>query len=206
MWCGTGGSLICAGWFCGFQVCVFPFLSVWLIWRHAICLSVCLTARSEDVKAAHDSSRHGRPSSGARRHASVCLFISVQEEKQRDNILPKLMSRSDSYDALFAEELKKYDGLKEEVAANVDKQRQALEVVAKTQAAYRAAFGFPEWRKACEVRLGWDPALNRVQMSYREQTAVSINGHGVLSVIAKHGPNVLLCTPSRTKCVLRPFH
>lgn len=33
-------------------------------------------------------------------------------EKNKDNILPRIMAVSGSYDKLFAEELKKYDPLK----------------------------------------------------------------------------------------------
>ena len=36
----------------------------------------------------------------------------VQVEKNKDNILPRIMAVSGSYDKLFAEELKKYDTLK----------------------------------------------------------------------------------------------
>lgn len=36
----------------------------------------------------------------------------VQVEKNKDNILPRIMAISGSYDRLFAEELKKYDPLK----------------------------------------------------------------------------------------------
>ncbi len=36
-------------------------------------------------------------------------------EKNKDNILPRIMAISGSYDRLFAEELRKYDPLKAQV-------------------------------------------------------------------------------------------
>lgn len=62
------------------------------------------------------------------------------------------MAGSGSYDGVFATELEKYDPLRASVAANVEKQRQLLGVISVNQAAYREAFGFREWRAACEVR------------------------------------------------------
>ena len=40
------------------------------------------------------------------------MWCCVQVEKNKDNILPRIMAVSGSYDKLFAEELKKYDPLK----------------------------------------------------------------------------------------------
>ena len=39
----------------------------------------------------------------------------AQVEKNKDNILPRIMAISGSYDRLFAEELRKYDPLKAQV-------------------------------------------------------------------------------------------
>lgn len=39
----------------------------------------------------------------------------AQVEKNKDNILPRIMAISGSYDKLFAEELRKYDPLKAQV-------------------------------------------------------------------------------------------
>ena len=72
-------------------------------------------------------------------------------EKGKDNVLPKLMASADHPDALFATELKKYDPWVERVDTNVAKQAQLLGVLARSQADYRAVFGFQEWRQACEV-------------------------------------------------------
>ena len=41
--------------------------------------------------------------------------------------------------------------MKGDVAENVKKQAQLMEVIGQTQAAYKQAFGYNEWRAACEV-------------------------------------------------------
>lgn len=74
----------------------------------------------------------------------------LKEERNRDNILPKLMASSGRSDNIFAEEIKKYDELKGNVEANVARQNELLTVIKKNTAAYRQAFGFKEWRQACE--------------------------------------------------------
>ncbi|GAB4820758.1 hypothetical protein N2152v2_007804 [Parachlorella kessleri] len=81
------------------------------------------------------------------------LKASCAEQKNKDNILPKLMAggAGEPGDALFKEELKKYDELVKEVDANIDSQAQVLEVIARNQEAYRTAYGYNEWRKSCEV-------------------------------------------------------
>jgi len=58
------------------------------------------------------------------------------------------------------EELRKYDGLKADIRSNVDRQAELLGVLQQQQAAFRSAFGFADWRRACEVRLAevGDPA------------------------------------------------
>ena len=35
---------------------------------------------------------------------------------------------------------------------NLAKQREVLDVIGKSQAAYKHVFGFAEWRSACEAR------------------------------------------------------
>lgn len=41
------------------------------------------------------------------------------------------------------------------VDANVARQNELLVVIKKETAAYRQAFGFREWRQACEVGIFW---------------------------------------------------
>lgn len=74
----------------------------------------------------------------------------LKEERNRDNILPKLMASSGRSDNIFTDELKKYDELKVNVDSNVARQSELLVVINKNTAAYRQAFGFREWRQACE--------------------------------------------------------
>jgi hypothetical protein len=52
---------------------------------------------------------------------------------------------------LAQEELKKYDQLKADIRANCERQAELLTVLAQQQAAFRSAFGFADWRRACEV-------------------------------------------------------
>lgn len=78
---------------------------------------------------------------------------SFQAEKGRDNILPRIMASSEGHTALFAHELAKYNGLKADITKNVERQRQLLGLLEEKQAAFRASFGFSEWRQACEVPL-----------------------------------------------------
>ena len=48
-------------------------------------------------------------------------------------------------------ELKKYDALKADIRANVERQAELLAVLQQQQQAFRSAFGFADWRRACEV-------------------------------------------------------
>ncbi|KAK9820581.1 hypothetical protein WJX72_011897 [[Myrmecia] bisecta] len=79
------------------------------------------------------------------------LEEALKVEKNKDNILPKIMASTSNYDALFKEELKKYAPLQASIEENVQRQAQLLDVIGKNQAAYRHAFGYPEWRAACEA-------------------------------------------------------
>ena len=47
----------------------------------------------------------------------AALEEALKVEKNKDNILPRIMAVSGSYDRLFAEELKKYEPLKVRVPA-----------------------------------------------------------------------------------------
>ena len=45
--------------------------------------------------------------------------------------------------------------------ANLGKQAQLMEAIERYQAAYKHAFGYPEWRQACEVCLARQLAQSR---------------------------------------------
>ncbi|WIA15140.1 hypothetical protein OEZ85_001828 [Tetradesmus obliquus] len=79
----------------------------------------------------------------------------LKELKARDNILPKLMAAgSANTDALFERELKKYDALKADVAANVGRNAELLAAISRDAQAFKAVFEVPAWRAACEGAAG----------------------------------------------------
>eukprot|EP00887_Chlorella_sp_A99_P006063 scaffold22.g6063.t1 len=85
----------------------------------------------------------------------AALEEALKAEKARDNILPKLLANSETnQEALFRQELAKYDGLVKEVDANAAKQAQLLGVIATSYATFRSSYGFAEWRKSCEASGG----------------------------------------------------
>jgi len=77
------------------------------------------------------------------------LEESLKELKDHDDILPKLMSSSSDYDALFAREIAKYNPLKEQIAKNCAAQDQVLAVIGQNQAKFIDMYGVAEWRAAC---------------------------------------------------------
>ena len=56
---------------------------------------------------------------------SAGLEEAIRDQKQKENILPQLMSGA-PVDALFDREIKKYDGLKADVARNVTRNDELL--------------------------------------------------------------------------------
>jgi hypothetical protein len=67
----------------------------------------------------------------------------LKELKGRDNILPKLMSAgSANTDALFDRELKKYDTLKSDVAANVGRNEELLAAISRDAQVRHAGVAF----------------------------------------------------------------
>ena len=50
----------------------------------------------------------------------------LKETKRKDDILPKLMTSTGSYEDLFKKEIAKYDHICEEIAQNIDAQEQLL--------------------------------------------------------------------------------
>ncbi|KAL6776623.1 HLM1 [Auxenochlorella protothecoides x Auxenochlorella symbiontica] len=73
----------------------------------------------------------------------------LKERKQRDNVLPKLLAAPRDAEALFREEIKKYDDLVDEVDANVAKQGQLLAAIRPALATYKADYGYEDWKRAC---------------------------------------------------------
>ncbi|GAX77401.1 hypothetical protein CEUSTIGMA_g4847.t1 [Chlamydomonas eustigma] len=75
----------------------------------------------------------------------------IKEMKQKDNVLPKLMATvPQSHEALFASEMKKYDGLEEDVNRNLEFQGKVLTEVEANAMAFQNIFDVNGWRKSCE--------------------------------------------------------
>eukprot|EP00899_Mesostigma_viride_P016596 jgi/Mesvir1/24938/Mv16914-RA.2 len=74
------------------------------------------------------------------------LEEALQEMKQKDNILPRLMSTSESYDALFQQELKKYEPLRSEVSRNISSAQALLRQIEAQQEAFVRTYQVAEWK------------------------------------------------------------
>ena len=62
----------------------------------------------------------------------------VKEEKRKDNILPKLMATMpQNHDALFASEIKKYDGIRADVDRNLEHQAKVLGEIERDGKAFK---------------------------------------------------------------------
>eukprot|EP00891_Asterochloris_glomerata_P000589 jgi/Astpho2/589/e_gw1.00013.8.1_t len=82
------------------------------------------------------------------------LEEALKEEHNKDNILPKLMASTGNYDAMFTAELAKYQPYVAQIDSNLAKSTELLDIINKNTLAYRQAFGFREWRQACEGAAG----------------------------------------------------
>lgn len=70
----------------------------------------------------------------------------LKEMKQKDNILPKLMSTSGSYEDLFKKEIGKYDQICEEVSRNVEAQERLLQQIKIQNDAFAAVFNLEDFK------------------------------------------------------------
>eukprot|EP01025_Chloroclados_australasicus_P000471 TRINITY_DN10245_c0_g5_i1.p1 TRINITY_DN10245_c0_g5~~TRINITY_DN10245_c0_g5_i1.p1 ORF type:complete len:838 (-),score=138.09 TRINITY_DN10245_c0_g5_i1:616-3129(-) len=75
----------------------------------------------------------------------------IKELKERDNILPKLMSQSGPYDELFEKELAKYKTIRKDVESNADRTQQLIVKVEQSMAQFNEVFQVGEWKKACDA-------------------------------------------------------
>ncbi|GFR44800.1 hypothetical protein Agub_g6135, partial [Astrephomene gubernaculifera] len=77
----------------------------------------------------------------------------LKELKNRDNVLPRLMATpgGPQQDALFKEELKKYDPLIADVDKNLAAQESLLAATGAANATFRALFDVNGWRAGCEA-------------------------------------------------------
>jgi len=74
----------------------------------------------------------------------------LNDMKFKDNILPQLMSSSDSEENIFKEQLSKYKPLQDAVAASLASQEPLLKALGDRHAEFVSVFGIPEWRASCE--------------------------------------------------------
>ncbi|KAL4420092.1 hypothetical protein ABPG77_000573 [Micractinium sp. CCAP 211/92] len=98
----------------------------------------------------------------------AALEEALKDRKNKDNVLPRLLGGTDCPDELFQAELKKYDDLVMEVDNNVSKSAQLLDVVAAAQATFRQAYGYAEWRRACESAAAGIKASARTYKDLRD--------------------------------------
>eukprot|EP00249_Psilotum_nudum_P017974 c26581_g1_i1 orf=67-2718(+) len=70
----------------------------------------------------------------------------LKEMKQKDNILPKLMSTSGSYEELFKRELAKYDPICQEVSKNLEAQEKLIQQIKVQNDAFSAVFNLEDFK------------------------------------------------------------
>eukprot|EP00250_Pteridium_aquilinum_P008898 c18291_g1_i1 orf=497-3190(+) len=70
----------------------------------------------------------------------------LKEMKRKDNILPKLMTTSGSYEDLFKRELGKYDKICQEVSKNVEAQEKLLQQIKMQNGAFAAVFNLEDFK------------------------------------------------------------
>lgn len=78
------------------------------------------------------------------------LEVKLRELKQKDDLLPKLMSYSGSADDLFDQEIKKYDPLKEEIRSNAARSKGALDDLVEVFTKFYRAYDISQWKVDCE--------------------------------------------------------
>ncbi|KAG9448896.1 hypothetical protein H6P81_008861 [Aristolochia fimbriata] len=74
----------------------------------------------------------------------------LKEMKRKDDILPKLMTTTGSYEDLFKKEVAKYDGICEEIAKNIDAQEQLLLQIQAQNDHFSAVFNLEDYRASRE--------------------------------------------------------
>jgi programmed cell death 6-interacting protein len=89
----------------------------------------------------------------------------LKDMKRKDNILPKLMTTSGSYEDLFKKELGKYDLVSQEVARNIENQERLFRQIKMHNDAFAATFNLEDFKNQKEK------AFNQVRAAvakYRE--------------------------------------
>lgn len=89
----------------------------------------------------------------------------LKDMKRKDNILPKLMTTSGSYEDLFKKELGKYDLVSQEVARNIENQERLFRQIKMHNDAFAATFNLEDFK------IQKEKAFNQVRAAvakYRE--------------------------------------
>lgn len=89
----------------------------------------------------------------------------LKDMKRKDNILPKLMTTSGSYEDLFKKEMGKYDQVSQEVARNIENQERLFHQIKLHNDAFAATFNLKDFNNQKEK------AFNQVRAAvakYRE--------------------------------------
>ncbi|CAM6101276.1 unnamed protein product [Calypogeia fissa] len=89
----------------------------------------------------------------------------LKDMKRKDNILPKLMTTSGSYEELFKKELAKFDPICIEVAKNVDAQERLLHQIKAHNDTFAATFNLDEYKATREKAY---KQVNAAVAKYRE--------------------------------------
>ncbi|XAR52479.1 hypothetical protein NMG60_11020591 [Bertholletia excelsa] len=74
----------------------------------------------------------------------------LKEMKRKDDILPKLMASTGSYEDLFKKEIIKYDKICEEIAQNIEAQEQMLLQIQAQNEEFAAVFNLEDYRASRE--------------------------------------------------------
>ncbi|KAJ4974517.1 hypothetical protein NE237_007691 [Protea cynaroides] len=74
----------------------------------------------------------------------------LKEMKRKDEILPKLMTCTGSYEDLFRKEIAKYDDISEEIAQNIETQEQLLMQIQAQNDEFAAVFNLEDYKASRE--------------------------------------------------------
>jgi len=89
----------------------------------------------------------------------------LKDMKRKDNILPKLMTTSGSYEDLFKKELAKYDQVSVEVSRNVEAQERVLQQIKSQNDVFSATFNLEDYKASREKAF---KQVNVAVAKYRE--------------------------------------
>ncbi|KAJ0726946.1 putative BRO1 domain, ALIX V-shaped domain, BRO1 domain superfamily protein [Helianthus annuus] len=74
----------------------------------------------------------------------------LKDMKRKDDILPKLMTSTGSYEDLFRKEIAKYNRICEEISQNLQDQEQLLRHIQAQNREFASTFNIEDYRAACE--------------------------------------------------------